>query len=65
MQRVIGIASMAILWVLVNPLTAVLTFASLIGYAVLYTVWLKHITPQNIVIGAPREPRHRCSAGRR
>ena len=42
---------MAILWVLVNPLTAVLTFASLIGYAVLYTVWLKHITPQNIVIG--------------
>jgi protoheme IX farnesyltransferase len=48
---VIGIASMAILWVLVNPLTAVLTFASLIGYAVLYTVWLKHITPQNIVIG--------------
>jgi protoheme IX farnesyltransferase len=47
----IGIASMAILWVLVNPLTAVLTFASLIGYAVLYTVWLKHITPQNIVIG--------------
>jgi protoheme IX farnesyltransferase len=47
----IGLASMAILWVLVNPLTAVLTFASLIGYAVLYTVWLKHITPQNIVIG--------------
>jgi protoheme IX farnesyltransferase len=28
-----------------------LTFASLIGYAVLYTVWLKHVTPQNIVIG--------------
>ncbi len=48
---IIGIASMVILWVLVNPLTAVLTFASLIGYAVLYTVWLKHITPQNIVIG--------------
>jgi protoheme IX farnesyltransferase len=47
----LGVASMAILWVLVNPLTAVLTFASLIGYAVLYTVWLKHITPQNIVIG--------------
>ncbi len=44
-------AAMAMLWVLVNPLTAVLTFASLIGYAVLYTVWLKHITPQNIVIG--------------
>ena len=32
-------------------LTAVLTFVSLIGYAVLYTVWLKHVTPQNIVIG--------------
>ncbi len=45
------VASMAMLWLLVNPLTAVLTFASLIGYAVLYTVWLKHITPQNIVIG--------------
>jgi len=29
----------------------VLTFVSLIGYAVLYTVWLKHVTPQNIVIG--------------
>jgi len=48
---VIGIASMVMLWLLVNPLTAVLTFASLIGYAVLYTVWLKHVTPQNIVIG--------------
>jgi len=48
---VVGIASMLMLWNLVNPLTAVLTFASLIGYAVLYTVWLKHVTPQNIVIG--------------
>ena len=48
---VLGIASMAMLWWLVNPLTAVLTCASLIGYAVLYTVWLKHVTPQNIVIG--------------
>jgi protoheme IX farnesyltransferase len=47
----LGVASMTMLWMLVNPLTAVLTFASLIGYAVLYTVWLKHITPQNIVIG--------------
>jgi heme o synthase len=47
----IGVLSMLILWLLVNPLTAVLTFGSLIGYAVLYTVWLKHITPQNIVIG--------------
>jgi protoheme IX farnesyltransferase len=47
----LGVASMLLLWNLVNPLTAVLTFASLIGYAVLYTVWLKHVTPQNIVIG--------------
>jgi protoheme IX farnesyltransferase len=42
---------MVILWWLVNPLTAVLTFASLIGYAVIYTVWLKRATSQNIVIG--------------
>jgi len=48
---IIGVASMLVLWFWVNPLTAVLTFASLIGYAVLYTVWLKHVTPQNIVIG--------------
>jgi len=48
---VLGAIAMLLLAVLVNPLTAVLTFASLIGYAVLYTVWLKHVTPQNIVIG--------------
>ena len=48
---VLGIASMLVLVLLVNTLTAVLTFASLIGYAVLYTVWLKRATPQNIVIG--------------
>jgi len=45
------VVSMIILWFLVNPLTAVLTFISLIGYAVIYTVWLKRATPQNIVIG--------------
>jgi protoheme IX farnesyltransferase len=45
------VASMIILWFLVNPLTAVLTFCSLIGYAVIYTVFLKRATPQNIVIG--------------
>ncbi len=45
------VISMAILWSLVNPLTAMLTFFSLIGYAVIYTVWLKRATPQNIVIG--------------
>ena len=45
------VASMAILWLLVNPLTAALTFLSLIGYALVYTVFLKRATPQNIVIG--------------
>jgi protoheme IX farnesyltransferase len=47
----LGVASMLLLWLLVNPLTAMLTFASLIGYAVVYTLWLKRATPQNIVIG--------------
>jgi protoheme IX farnesyltransferase len=45
------IISMIILTLLVNTLTAILTFVSLIGYAVVYTVWLKRATPQNIVIG--------------
>jgi protoheme IX farnesyltransferase len=44
-------ASMLLLVREVNVLTAVLTFASLLGYAVIYTVWLKRMTPQNIVIG--------------
>ncbi len=48
---VLGIASMVILVGWVNWLTAVLTFLSLIGYAVVYTVYLKRATPQNIVIG--------------
>jgi heme o synthase len=48
---VLGTVSMSILAFLVNLLTAVLTFASLIGYAVIYTVWLKRATSQNIVIG--------------
>ena len=48
---VLCIISMLILWFLVNPLTAILTFCSLIGYAVVYTAWLKRATPQNIVIG--------------
>lgn len=43
--------SMLLLWFVINPLTALLTFASLIGYAVIYTVFLKRATPQNIVIG--------------
>ncbi|HEY1091630.1 MAG TPA: heme o synthase [Burkholderiaceae bacterium] len=45
-----GIGS-AMLWVWVNPLTMWLTFATFIGYAVIYTVILKPLTPQNIVIG--------------
>ena len=45
------VLSMSILMVWVNTLTAVLTFLSLIGYAIVYTVWLKRATPQNIVIG--------------
>jgi protoheme IX farnesyltransferase len=48
---VLCVISMIVLWFFVNPLTAILTFLSLIGYAVVYTVWLKRATPQNIVIG--------------
>ena len=48
---VLGVASMLVLVLLVNTVTAVLTFASLIGYAVVYTGFLKRATPQNIVIG--------------
>jgi protoheme IX farnesyltransferase len=47
----LGAASMVLLAAFVNVLTAALTFASLIGYAVIYTVYLKRATPQNIVIG--------------
>jgi protoheme IX farnesyltransferase len=47
----LGAASMAILVALVNAITALLTFASLIGYAIVYTGFLKRATPQNIVIG--------------
>jgi protoheme IX farnesyltransferase len=47
----IGALSMYLLVAWVNTLTAVLTFFSLIGYAVIYTMYLKRATPQNIVIG--------------
>jgi len=47
----LGLVGIAILALLVNALTATLTFLSLIGYAVVYTVYLKRATPQNIVIG--------------
>jgi len=48
---ILAALSMAVLIAWVNVLTAVLTFFSLIGYAIIYTVWLKRATPQNIVIG--------------
>ena len=48
---VIGLVAMAILIIKINVLTAFLTFLSLIGYALIYTVYLKKLTPQNIVIG--------------
>ena len=44
-------AGSAILFLWVNPLTMWLTFATFVGYAVIYTVILKPLTPQNIVIG--------------
>lgn len=48
---VLGALGLGILYVFVNPLTAGLTFLSLIGYAFIYTMYLKRATPQNIVIG--------------
>ena len=48
---VIGLLGSIILYVFVNTLTMYLTIASLIGYAFVYTVYLKRATPQNIVIG--------------
>ena len=48
---VLGSIAMLILALGVNLLTAALTLGSLIGYSVLYTAWLKPLTPQNIVIG--------------
>lgn len=47
----IGALAMFILVYYINVLTAVLTFISLVGYAVIYTMYLKRATPQNIVIG--------------
>lgn len=46
-----GVSGFVILWLMNNPLTAWLTLASLIGYALIYTLYLKRATPQNIVIG--------------
>ncbi len=46
-----GIAGITILAVLINPLTAWLNLASWVGYGIIYSVYLKRATPQNIVIG--------------
>ncbi len=48
---ILGIAGLFILMKFANTLTAALTFLTLIGYAGIYTLYLKHATPQNIVIG--------------
>ena len=50
-SAVLGGAGMGLLYFGVNPLTAWLTFGTFVGYAVIYTVILKPLTPQNIVIG--------------
>jgi heme o synthase len=50
-SALLGSASLIILTVFINPLTAILSFLSLIGYAGIYTLVLKRLTPQNIVIG--------------
>jgi heme o synthase len=47
----LGGAGMVVLWFYTNPLTMWLTFATFVGYAVIYTWFLKPATPQNIVIG--------------
>lgn len=47
----LAVASMAMLYFLVNPLTAWLTLFGFVGYAFIYTLYLKRATPQNIVIG--------------
>lgn len=47
----LGATGLSILYYFVNPLTMWLTFATFVGYAVIYTVFLKPATPMNIVIG--------------
>ena len=59
----IGLIGMAILLWLVNPLTAWLTPITLVGYAGIYTVYLKRATPQNIVIGGAAGKGTVCTDG--
>ncbi len=47
----IGVLGISMLWAFINTLTAILTFFSLVGYALIYTMYLKRATPQNIVLG--------------
>jgi len=48
---VLAALAVLVLWVGVNPLAAALSFSGFLGYVLVYTVWLKRSTPQNIVIG--------------
>ncbi len=48
---ILGVVGMLVLYLWVNPLTAWLTLITLVGYAGVYTIYLKRATPQNIVIG--------------
>jgi protoheme IX farnesyltransferase len=50
-SAILGVAGMLILYFFVNPLTAWLNLASWVGYGLIYTLYLKRATPQNIVIG--------------
>lgn len=50
-SAILCVAGCSLLWFAVNPLTMWLTLATFVGYAVIYTVVLKPLTPQNIVIG--------------
>lgn len=51
LAALVGCIGLALLWHYANPLTMALTFATFIGYAIIYTVILKPATPMNIVIG--------------
>ncbi len=51
LAAVLSITSIVMLYFFINPLTALLTFFGLVGYAFVYTMYLKRATPQNIVIG--------------
>jgi heme o synthase len=47
----LGVLAFAVLWVAVNPLAAMLSTGGILYYVIIYTMWLKRTTPQNIVIG--------------